>query len=222
MPDGHLNNTSKIDTASVILNGYRQALAFGAHAKCDQSGGWFSLRNTLPRRLDSVADRVSQQMHERVLQHIEHAAVGIDAGVGDAKIDLLRFIARQIPHHLAKAFDQTVGGHHTRLPDIRFEAVCPGRSLSRNCVGAVGAPHSSVLQVRESAIPWSRERRGREYVHVPGATTPKRTGERIRLLSPSPRAGGRSRSIAPSHGFDVGSQPAALRPTEVIHRSSAW
>ena len=73
-------------------------------------------------------------MHERIFERLEDAAVGVHAGAGGTEFDLFGFVARQIPHHLAVAFEQTLGRHHARLPNIPLELLAelahrPGTAL---------------------------------------------------------------------------------------------
>src|SRR5712691_3226084 len=63
------------------------------------------------------------------------------AGAGGAKFNLLRLIPRQVPHHLAVSFEQTLGRHHARLPNIALELFAelvhgPGAALLQSPHGA--------------------------------------------------------------------------------------
>jgi hypothetical protein len=62
-----------------------------------------------------MADCVAEQVHYRILKSLQHA-VRPHAGSIHPVCNLLVLGAGQIPNHLAKAFAQAFGWHHTRSP----------------------------------------------------------------------------------------------------------
>jgi hypothetical protein len=83
---------------------------------------------------------ISQRVHQRILQGFQHAAIGVHAGASGKELDIFRLIACQVPHHFAITFQEALGRHHARLPNVTLEllsevAYGPGAALVQTAHG---------------------------------------------------------------------------------------
>ena len=70
-----------------------------------------------------MADGVAQDVHDRVLDPLQHQPVGLAIEPLDDHLDLLALAGGDIAHHLAEAAEDAFGRHHARAIDAAFEIV---------------------------------------------------------------------------------------------------
>ena len=74
-----------------------------------------------PRGLEPVADGVAQHVHDRILQRLEHDAIGLHLPAGHVQLDRFSFILGQVAHHFPEAVEHVLGGHHARLTHVPLQ-----------------------------------------------------------------------------------------------------
>ena len=80
---------------------------------------WLAQPLAAAGRLDAMADRIADQMHDRVLEPLQHPPVGRVVEALRNDIDVLALECRDVPRHFAKAAEYDTG---RRQPD-RLDAV---------------------------------------------------------------------------------------------------
>ena len=73
------------------------------------------------RRLDSVVDRVPQQMGQGVLQDLKDLLVQLDGHAGGDEVDLLAPLPGDVADHAVEAVEERAHGQHARLSDAFLE-----------------------------------------------------------------------------------------------------
>ncbi len=124
-PDGGFGHALVVDAPPVVLDPNLQAGAADGQGQCNAAGPRLAARLALVRRLDAVADGVAHQVHHRVLQAVQHHAVGLRFESHHLEVDFLALIAGQVADHLTEALEYGRGGGHAGLPGVLLEPLGP-------------------------------------------------------------------------------------------------
>ncbi len=100
--DRPLGDAAEIDAAAVVLDHDLQAIVIVGDAERHAALATACRSGAFLRRLDAVTDRITQDVHDRVLDPLQDEAVGLAIEPLDDHLDLLAFAAGKIADHLAE------------------------------------------------------------------------------------------------------------------------
>ena len=130
-------NACEVDSGAVVGDRYHHAVAFCGGTQVNLADWRLSAFAALRRRLDTVVDTVSHEMHERLTDRIDERLVKVCIAALDDQLyvfaDGFRQIAYQSRKGLEDARDPTPSVRASRLPEDQswFDSGCLSRRPGR-------------------------------------------------------------------------------------------
>src|SRR6266851_4878193 len=133
---GFLQDLGLAETGAIVAHLDDDVAALVKCGEFERAGFALAGRDPPFRDLQTVIERVADQMHERIADLLEHGLVELSAFAGEFEFDFLGELARKIVHDARKAVERKADRQHANLHDAFLQLARIARELRKSLAQA--------------------------------------------------------------------------------------